>query len=68
MYIPAFLIGLLSSEGITIGAHRFYTHKSFKATPALRAVFLLFQTMAGQVRNIFLFSSDLDFKSLIKTK
>ncbi|XP_026744351.1 stearoyl-CoA desaturase 5-like [Trichoplusia ni] len=56
-FVWAFLIGLLSSEGITIGAHRFYTHKSFKATPALRAVFLLFQTMAGQ-NSMFIWCRD----------
>ncbi|CAK1579265.1 unnamed protein product [Parnassius mnemosyne] len=42
------LILFVSSEGVTIGAHRLYTHKSFSATPLLRAFLLLFQTIAGQ--------------------
>ncbi|XP_068622369.1 (11Z)-hexadec-11-enoyl-CoA conjugase-like [Battus philenor] len=37
-----------SSEGITIGAHRLYSHKSFTATPALRAFLIFLQTAAGQ--------------------
>lgn len=42
-------VDLLATEGVTIGAHRFYTHKSFKASTILKVVFLVFQTIAGQV-------------------
>ncbi|KAF9410523.1 hypothetical protein HW555_010420, partial [Spodoptera exigua] len=52
-----FFITFLASEGITIGAHRFYTHKSFKATPFLKAVFILCQTIAGQ-NSMFIWCRD----------
>ncbi|KAI5631259.1 fatty acid desaturase domain-containing protein [Phthorimaea operculella] len=42
------LVGYAGGEGITIGAHRYYTHKSFKAKPFLRATLVLLQTIAGQ--------------------
>ncbi|CAH0723840.1 unnamed protein product, partial [Brenthis ino] len=35
-------------EGVTIGAHRFYTHRSFKATPLLKAIIILCQSIPGQ--------------------
>ncbi|XP_063388979.1 acyl-CoA Delta-9 desaturase-like isoform X1 [Cydia fagiglandana] len=41
-------VAYISTEGVTIGAHRLYTHKSFKATPFLRAMLILAQTTAGQ--------------------
>jgi stearoyl-CoA desaturase (Delta-9 desaturase) len=34
--------------GITVGYHRLYTHRSFNAHPALKFVFALMGTMAGQ--------------------
>ncbi|CAH1167015.1 unnamed protein product [Phyllotreta striolata] len=37
-----------TGEGITMGAHRLYSHKSFKATPFLRFLLIIFQTMAGE--------------------
>ncbi|XP_035441200.2 acyl-CoA Delta-9 desaturase-like [Spodoptera frugiperda] len=52
-----FFIAFLSTEGVTIGAHRFYTHKSFKATPFLKAIFLLCQTIAGQ-NSMFIWCRD----------
>ncbi|CAK1579264.1 unnamed protein product [Parnassius mnemosyne] len=42
------VILFLSGEGVTIGAHRLYSHKSFSATPLLRAFLLLCHTIAGQ--------------------
>ncbi|GBP15048.1 Acyl-CoA desaturase 3 [Eumeta japonica] len=39
---------ICASEGVTIGAHRLYSHKAFKARPLLRAVLIFLQTMAGQ--------------------
>ncbi|KAJ0177707.1 hypothetical protein K1T71_006580 [Dendrolimus kikuchii] len=38
----------MSGEGITMGAHRYYAHKSFKATPLLRAILIILHTVAGQ--------------------
>ncbi|KAJ8960527.1 hypothetical protein NQ318_013815, partial [Aromia moschata] len=47
-FIWAFILAVAASEGVTIGAHRLYTHKSFKATPGLRLVLIILQTLAGQ--------------------
>ncbi|XP_077286398.1 acyl-CoA Delta-9 desaturase-like [Arctopsyche grandis] len=44
----AIFIAWLSGEGITIGAHRLWTHRSFKSTPLLSTVLMIMQTMAGQ--------------------
>ncbi|XP_073952515.1 acyl-CoA Delta-9 desaturase-like [Choristoneura fumiferana] len=40
--------GVFILVGVTIGAHRLYAHKSFKATPFLKAALLLLQTASGQ--------------------
>ncbi|KAJ8965393.1 hypothetical protein NQ314_004144 [Rhamnusium bicolor] len=42
------VVGLISGEGVTIGAHRLYSHKSFKAKFPLRLVLIILQTIAGQ--------------------
>lgn len=41
-------VALISGMGVTIGAHRHYSHKTFKATWSLKVVLLLLQTVAGQ--------------------
>ncbi|XP_018576960.1 stearoyl-CoA desaturase 5-like [Anoplophora glabripennis] len=41
-------VALLSGEGVTVGAHRLYSHKSFKAKFSLRLALILLQTIAGQ--------------------
>ncbi|XP_026330488.1 (11Z)-hexadec-11-enoyl-CoA conjugase-like, partial [Hyposmocoma kahamanoa] len=51
------IVLLLATEGVTIGAHRLYTHKTFKAKPALRAILLIMQTMAGQ-NSMFIWCRD----------
>ncbi|KAK6627834.1 hypothetical protein RUM44_010313 [Polyplax serrata] len=43
----AFLV-FLGGEGITIGAHRLWTHKSFKASLPLQVMLIAMQTLAGQ--------------------
>lgn len=40
---------MASKYGVTIGAHRLFAHKSFKARPILKATLLILQTLAGQV-------------------
>lgn len=45
----AILVALGGGLGVTMGAHRLYSHKTFKAKPALRLALVLLQTMAGQV-------------------
>lgn len=47
--ISALCVLYIGSEGVTIGAHRCFAHRSFKATPLLRAVMVITQTLAGQV-------------------
>uniref|UniRef100_A0A1B6FRL5 Fatty acid desaturase domain-containing protein n=1 Tax=Cuerna arida TaxID=1464854 RepID=A0A1B6FRL5_9HEMI len=37
-----------AGQGVTMGAHRLYSHKAFKAKPMLRLALVLLQTMAGQ--------------------
>ncbi|XP_049870765.1 acyl-CoA Delta-9 desaturase-like isoform X2 [Pectinophora gossypiella] len=51
------LVAYTGSEGVTVGAHRLYSHKSFKAKPVLRAILILVQTIAGQ-NCIFIWSRD----------
>ncbi|XP_070167007.1 (11Z)-hexadec-11-enoyl-CoA conjugase-like [Polyergus mexicanus] len=46
--IWAFFIAVSSTQGISLGAHRYYSHKSFKATKSLKILLFFFQTMAGQ--------------------
>ncbi|XP_026471655.1 acyl-CoA desaturase-like [Ctenocephalides felis] len=41
-------VGWFSGEGVTIGAHRLWTHRSFKAKLPLRLVLLILHTVAGQ--------------------
>jgi stearoyl-CoA desaturase (Delta-9 desaturase) len=53
IYFSAFIVGLLSAQGVLMGAHRLYSHKSYKASKALKALLLFWQTVAGQVSGIF---------------
>lgn len=45
----AILVALAGGLGVTMGAHRLFSHKAFKAKPGLRLALVLLQTMAGQV-------------------
>ncbi|XP_072949818.1 acyl-CoA Delta-9 desaturase-like [Epargyreus clarus] len=47
-YLWTIVLLFTSSEGVTIGAHRLFAHRSFKATPLLKAILIVFQTLAGQ--------------------
>ncbi|KAL3278759.1 hypothetical protein HHI36_016286 [Cryptolaemus montrouzieri] len=38
----------ITGEGVTAGAHRLYSHKSYKAALPFRIILLILQTMAGQ--------------------
>uniref|UniRef100_A0A1B0GE34 Fatty acid desaturase domain-containing protein n=1 Tax=Glossina morsitans morsitans TaxID=37546 RepID=A0A1B0GE34_GLOMM len=44
----AFLIGILGGFGVTGGAHRLWTHRSFKANLPLRIILMLCFSAAGQ--------------------
>lgn len=39
----------LGGEGITVGAHRLWTHRSYKARMPLQILLIVLQTLAGQV-------------------
>ncbi|XP_047532043.1 acyl-CoA Delta-9 desaturase-like [Vanessa atalanta] len=56
-YLWTAILMFTSTEGVTIGAHRLFAHKSFKATPLLKAILLIFQTMAGQ-NSVFIWCRD----------
>lgn len=43
-----FLLGGLSGFGVTGGAHRFWTHRSYKANTPLRIILMLCFTLSGQ--------------------
>ena len=47
---PAFFVYELSCLGITAGAHRLWSHRSFKAKTPLRIFLVALQTLAMQVR------------------
>lgn len=52
IFLLAFFLIFASGIGVTMGAHRLWSHRSFKATPALRLVLLWLHTLAGQVKII----------------
>ncbi|EEZ98125.1 acyl-CoA desaturase 1 isoform X2 [Tribolium castaneum] len=47
---PLFALALMfvSGEGITLGAHRLYSHKAFKASFVVRLAVIILHTIAGQ--------------------
>lgn len=46
--IVGWVYGILSGLGTTVGAHRFITHRTFKANNLLKHLLILMQTMAAQ--------------------
>ena len=44
----AWVVGFIVGFGTTVGAHRLYTHRTFKANAKLRFMLVLFQTVAVQ--------------------
>ncbi|XP_001607893.1 acyl-CoA desaturase [Nasonia vitripennis] len=46
--IWAYLVALASSQGIMLGAHRGFSHNSFKMTAAVQIMFVILQTISGQ--------------------
>lgn len=53
----AVAIGFLSGIGMSVGAHRYWAHRSFKAKPLLRLALMLLQTMTMN-GSIFSYSRD----------
>ncbi|CAG2170181.1 unnamed protein product [Oppiella nova] len=56
-YIWTYVLYALSDLGIALGAHRLWTHRSFKAHSSVKIVFMLMQTIAMQ-RSVFFWSRD----------
>jgi hypothetical protein len=50
--LAGFVTFVLCGTGVTVGAHRFYTHRSFKGNFALQCILMTLFTMAGQVRAV----------------
>ncbi|XP_034256286.1 stearoyl-CoA desaturase 5-like isoform X2 [Thrips palmi] len=46
--IWAFVVGFISAQSVLLGAHRLYTHRSYKATFPLRLLIVLWQTVSSQ--------------------
>jgi stearoyl-CoA desaturase (Delta-9 desaturase) len=46
--IVGWTFGVLSGLGTTVAAHRYYTHKTFKANKILKFILLTMQTMSAQ--------------------
>lgn len=44
----AWVWGLLTGFGTTVGAHRLYTHRTFKANEKLRYILIILQSAAAQ--------------------
>lgn len=44
----AWIIGFMVAFGTTVGAHRLYTHRCYKANAKMRAMLVFMQTMAVQ--------------------
>lgn len=47
--IQAIFQGFLSGQGVVLGSHRGYSHKSYKASKTLQCLLIFFHTMSGQV-------------------
>jgi stearoyl-CoA desaturase (Delta-9 desaturase) len=47
-YVTGWVVGFIAGFGTTVGAHRLYTHRTFKANAKLRFLLVLFQTIAVQ--------------------
>ncbi|KAK9504999.1 hypothetical protein O3M35_009156 [Rhynocoris fuscipes] len=47
-FIWGFMIGIMGGFGVTVGCHRLWTHKTYKAKPQLEILLLIFYSIAGQ--------------------
>jgi stearoyl-CoA desaturase (Delta-9 desaturase) len=46
--VLGWILGALSALGTTVGAHRLYTHRTFKANLKMRIMLMIMQTAAAQ--------------------
>lgn len=49
LFLAGVLMGALSAFGVTAGAHRLWTHRSYKAKWPLRVILVICYSIAGQV-------------------
>lgn len=49
VYFSAFVVGGIGGFGVTAGAHRLWTHRTYKAKWPLRVILLMCYAVAGQV-------------------
>ena len=47
-FVPFAVMYLVTQLGVTLGYHRYASHRSFRATPTLEAILLVAGSMAGQ--------------------
>jgi fatty-acid desaturase len=52
--LAGFWIFIVCGSGVTIGAHRYFTHRSFKAKFGLRCLLAACFTLAGEVRAVII--------------
>lgn len=57
IFITGIFLLLIGSQGITAGAHRLWSHKTYKAKLPLRIILMIFQTVAFQ-NHIYEWSRD----------
>lgn len=63
------LLAYASALATTMGAHRLYTHRTFKANKWIRLALVTFQTVAGQVYMMILFiKTDLGLAGNLSSK
>lgn len=63
----AFILTLMGIYGTTVGTHRMWTHKAFKANGFLKFWLMISQTMAGQVNFFVILRADSKKKKTRKT-
>lgn len=47
-YLWSFVVGIIGGFGVTAGAHRYFTHRAFKAKLPLKIILILCYTVSGQ--------------------
>lgn len=50
VFFSAMFVFYLSGMGVSVCAHRFCSHKAFKATFSARLLLIILQTISGQVK------------------
>jgi stearoyl-CoA desaturase (delta-9 desaturase) len=51
IFVADFIYGYLGALGVTAGAHRYWTHRSYKAKLPLRILLTSFYLITGMVKS-----------------